>query len=442
MHILLRIIGLRGGIPLLALASMFWSSISIVAQSPVAPPAASPPPVVVEGNNPPRPTIVGLPVPQLDSNGKLVLQPNVQGANTDKGDRIGKTAGWGDISQVSGQAEELPLPQPNASLPPGAEPVFTPPPLFEESPTEESWLPNFYDDPMERAGFLRRLIRGPGSSMGEPGIGRERLVHAPFEIDTTAPLNNYRFRFDSAHNLGLPDRAELFWGKAGGFGPPAERSVDYQDFRFLTEIATPKFSTATDLPLRFVNPEINGNNGGFGDMNLTTKLVLLDGNSWQITQYFRTTFNTGASRKGLGTGHISLEPGMLFRYQWNELTYIHSELKFLFPVGSDPAYSGQVLTYGFGVSHLWYENDTFAIIPTLEYINFWILDGQKTAFPPLLPPVDIDGDGVFMLAPGVRLVKDTGGDFGLVELGVCGNFQLGYNGWYDSLLRLDLRFSY
>jgi hypothetical protein len=40
----------------------------------------------------------------------------------------------------------------------------------------------------------------------------------------------------------------------------------------------------------------------------------------------------------------------------------------------------------------------------------------------------------------MRTVWDTGGDLGVVELGVNGMFGIGSNGWYNSLIRFDMRF--
>jgi hypothetical protein len=134
-----------------------------------------------------------------------------------------------------------------------------------------------------------------------------------------------------------------------------------------------------------------------------------------------------------------MEPGVLFRYKYSELTFFHSELKMTFPVPGTPGYAGPLLKWGIGVSHVWYETDTIAYIPTLEFTNIWILDGQFTPFPAGVP-TDVVGDGVFNLAPGLRMVCDTGGDLGVVELGASTIFAVGSNGWYDALIRFDLRF--
>ena len=165
----------------------------------------------------------------------------------------------------------------------------------------------------------------------------------------------------------------------------------------------------------------------------------MNGYRWQISQLLRTVFNSGNARKGLGTGHVSMEPGVLCRFEYSELTHIHSEFKLMFPLGADPAYAGPAFKWGIGASHIWWETDTTAWIPTLEFTNIWILDGQWTPFP-AGPTVDVDGDGIFNLAPGLRVAIDTGGDLGVVEIGAAGILAVGSDGWYDSLVRFDLRF--
>src|SRR5690606_11424038 len=120
-----------------------------------------------------------------------------------------------------------------------------------------------------------------------------------------------------------------------------EREVDYFDLRLVTEMATSKaFSITTSLPMRSLDPEINPNTTGFGDMSVTTKTLMVDGRHWQVTQLFTTHINTGSPRKGLGTGHVSLEPGFLGRYKWNDELYLHGRLAFWIPIGGDPAFSG------------------------------------------------------------------------------------------------------
>jgi hypothetical protein len=273
------------------------------------------------------------------------------------------------------------------------------------------------------------------------GIGSEWLDHAPFEIERAKPLSSFRVRFDAAYEQEFPDRAEFFWGRIGGRGPAAaETGVDYQDFRFRTELGSDKFSVATEIPLRVLDPEQNANTAGLGDMSLTTKTVLFEGEQWLITQIFKSHFNTGAPSHGLSTGHISLEPGVLFRYKWSDSTYLHSDLTYWFPLGGDPNHSGQVIRYGFGLSHIYYDSDAFAIIPTLEFVSWWVMDGQQTTTAGATQ--EIDGQGILNIYPGVRFLFDTSRDCSVWDLGISGGVAVTDDHWYQGLLRADIRWKW
>lgn len=403
------------------------------AQGPPAPVLVAPPDgQQVAGFPPPRPpTLVGLPIPQINAAGELLVQPNISPPPA------GYTAGDGAwlVQPAAMQQGVETLPPPAGE--PGPSGMFhLPDGILSGDPTDLLWV---NQEPLIPWDEFERWRDRPISPTGEPGLGRERVAYAPFEIDISQPFGNILLRSDAAYHLTLPDRAEYFWAKPGRGPKLPERSVSYQDFHARWEMGSDAFSLATDIPIRLLNPEVNGNTGGLGDIQLVQKTRMMDGSQWQITQLLRTVFNSGNARKGLGTGHVSMEPGVLCRYKASDLTYWHSQLKLMFPIAGDPIYSGPALTWGLGLSHVWYETDTVAYIPTLEFINTWILDGQVTTFPPGVP-VDVKGDGIFNLAPGLRIVTDYGGDLGVVELGLNSVFSIGSDGWYDALLRIDLRF--
>jgi len=283
-------------------------------------------------------------------------------------------------------------------------------------------------------GRLYTLISQPGT---ESGLGRERVAHALLEMDTSQPMNQLRVRFDAARDLEFPDRSGYYWAPT----TIPETSVDYQDLRFLLEMGGGKFSTSTEIPLRILDPVNNKNTAGMGDMNVTTKTVLVDGKWLQITQVLRTQMNTGSSSRFLGTGFVSMEPGLLFRYKWSEVTYLHSEVKYWFPIAGDPVYSGEVLRYGFGWSHVWFENDALAIMPTMEIVGWSAMSGAKTN-PNNGLPIDVDGEDIINFHPGMRIAVDAGGDLGLFELGIGGGVALTGQHFYRSIFRIDLRWTY
>ncbi len=291
---------------------------------------------------------------------------------------------------------------------------------------------------------------GRGRASREAGIGAEYVAVAPLEIDITQPLNTFRVRIDSFQYFSPPDRAEYLWARpknvTGGRGPDApEVAVDYQDLRFQLETGGQKFSVATEIPIRLVDPVTNLNTAGMGDMSLTTKTVLCSGVRWQITQLFRSYFNTGAPSKGLGNGHISLEPGMLARFKINDQTYVHTEIEYWFPIAGHPEHSGQVLRWGVGISRVWRDWDSLALIPTFEIVGLSAMDGMETNVKRVagdglvFTTGDIDSRFAPVAIPGLRAVVDTGGDLGVLEFGLAAGINLGGSGWYDNMMRFEIR---
>jgi hypothetical protein len=279
----------------------------------------------------------------------------------------------------------------------------------------------------------------------DQGIGYERVMFAPFEIEVSQPQWNFRIRNDGFVRFQRPDRSEFFWSRpssANGRGPGlVERTVNYQEVKFLYELGGPKFSTGTELPLRAVDPEFNDNSAGLGDINVTVKTVLIDGRIWQLTQMMRTYFATGVARRGLGTGHIAMEPAFLIRYKINPGLFVHSEVRFLYPLGAHPDHSGEVVRWGIGTSWVWYETDFIALLPTLELVGWSLLDGLESQ-PPPLPAAEVDSATIINVYPGMRIVIDDNGDFGLFEFGISGGVALTSEHLYESMLRIDLRWSH
>lgn len=278
------------------------------------------------------------------------------------------------------------------------------------------------------------------SSTRDLGVGHERIPFALSHIPASQPFNNIRIRSDFQYGWEFPNRAEYLWA-----GPPngpkilgeEQEQLDLQEYSLLMETGSDTFSVGTELPLIWLNPSINSNTSGFGDMSIATKLVVLKGRSLQLTQLTRTHIPTGQASSGRGNGHVSMEPGLIARYSKDERTMLHGMVTFLFPIGGNPNFSGEVLEYSFGVARVWYDSDQFAIIPTIESVNWAVLSGAKGN-----EQNKISGDYISNLQPGLRFVFDRGGDLGLFEAGFGTGFSLTNNHFYESLIRFDLRWSY
>lgn len=401
----------------------------------------------------PRQIVIGLPQTRVTTKGDVVVEPNL---GVYEG---GRWVGSGGLLQMPSRLTPRPTLSARSGLVSAAEETegfpgggvlparaVTAEPLLPETIESTNTVAPIFDDviemeeeeiPLQRSwlGLTRALPCEPG------GMGRERLAMAPFAIDVAQPFSNFRIRGQSFFNQAFPDRAGYFWAKFGGRGPKLpETKVDYSQLRFLNETGGKLFSMGTELPFSWIDPEQNRNHAGLGDLNLATKTVLVNGDQWQITNLFRTYFNTGAPSMGLGTGQIQLEPGFLLRYKWSDVTYFHGEIKYWIPLGTDTTFNGQVLDYGFGVSHLWWESDRVAVIPTFEIIGYSVLNGQMTT--PSGVAVSTDSTHIFNVFPGVRIANDRGSDLGLFELGISGGWAISNDHFYDAMLRVDVRWSY
>jgi hypothetical protein len=270
-------------------------------------------------------------------------------------------------------------------------------------------------------------------------MGIERLPFGLFDIDPAQPSNNFRIRSVFASGMHLPDRAEYFWaGTRNGLGPPlGESVVDYQELRLRMETGSKNFSTAFEVPFRRVDPVLNGERTGLSDLQLATKLVLLSGDEWILSQYTGFRFPTGKAREGLGAGRVGMEPGLLFRSRLREQTWMHGEVKFWFPLGVDPIRKGEVLKIATGLNTVWRETDCSALVPSLEMSSFIVTRGQ--AIDATQNPRRVNEHFILNLTPGVHYTVDRKGDFGLFDFGTAISFATTTQRFADATFLLEAR---
>ena len=382
-----------------------------------------------------RPTVV-----DVDRNGQPKLRPNVRLAQ--RYVRTVQTNDAGNAEIGDSSVEQLPPGPPEPVIPDQwAAPIVDGP--YEEYGVSENCCPPRLGPCQQLWGRVCARLNGPCGC--EPGLGPERVMHAVAFVDTTQPQKNFRTRFDAGYDWELPDRSEYFWARINGRGPSGrgpERNVDFQDIRFYMELGGPKFSVATEVPIRIVDPDVYENGSGLGDVNITTKLLFIDGQVWQISNLFRTYVPSGNPSAGVGVGHASIEPGFAWRYKWSDVTYIHGDLKYWVPLGGDQLHAGEALIYGFAMSHVWIDADDYAIMPTLELVGYTFLDGEATVagIGNNTVTAEVDSDGILNFHPGIRWVVDDGGDCGIKEFGVFGGVALTSDHLYRGLLRLEVRY--
>lgn len=268
------------------------------------------------------------------------------------------------------------------------------------------------------------------------GVGVERLPFALFELDPSQPFNNFRIRYDAAFKFKDPSRAEYLWASPEGLGPGTESSLNYQHLKFQFETGGPRLTVGTEIPLVYIDPEQLDPTAGMGDMVLTTKTLLIDGNRLQLMQVLRTQMATGSPGTGRGNGHVSMEPGVVAGYRCSKHLMAHGEVKLWFPLGGNTNAGGEILRYGGGVASVIRDSDSFAIIATCEAVAWTILSGKH-------PNGELlDGTTIVNAFPGLRYVYDGLGDMGLFELGLNAGISVSGQRWYRHLARLELRWSF
>lgn len=276
-------------------------------------------------------------------------------------------------------------------------------------------------------------------------------------IDLAAPVNQFRQRFDDAFNNNFPDRGEYFYAKCGCYGPPAkgpgnpgvpEKSVSYQNYSTYIELApTTRVSAFAEVQVRAENPVVNSNTSGLADMNAGFKYAIVGCPTGYLTFQFRTYIPTGDPRAGLGTGHVSVEPGLLayrvFRERWIFLGEIKDWIPLAAtdpPPGMPGSYDSNVIEFGAGLGYILVDTGCYVVTPVFETVGWTFINGYKIN--DATGPVSANGDTIVNAKPGVR--------FGCKKL----NDPIGtqrhsfYIGWatavtkqhlYQDMLRLEYR---
>ncbi len=271
------------------------------------------------------------------------------------------------------------------------------------------------------------------------------IANAAFFTDPVRPVTMTRIRWDSVVNYTLPDRSEFFMarlGNAGGKGtapivgmPPAPArggpeinagritgakntaflaSLRYNDLMFYQEVAVAKASFFFEMPYRSLDPQgPYPHAANFGDLNLGVKSLFFDCELLQLAFQFRTYLPTGNFTKGIGTGHVSLEPSLLGSLKLTPNTYLQGQLAEWIPIGGDPSYQGAILHYHLSANQvLWRLLPDVPLIGTFEFNGYSFQAGQFTD--PINGPFQqSSGDTYISVGPGLRLVVCNKIDFGV-----------------------------
>jgi len=342
---------------------------------------------------------------------------------------------------------------------------------------------------------------------GGAGVGAGAELAAPGGyLDNAIPKTMFRLRYDNARDINRPDRAEYLYAtwkemsfhqhgilKNGVFqgvffdpnaqGPvQSPGNLNMQEISGYMEYAVSnRLSGFVDVPVRFLHfrglqeggdetpsndqgvpglHEQGENNnpantpGGLSDFQFGFKYAVLASPDQYLTFQYRTYSPTGDPRTGLGTGHWSLEPGLLYYKRFDRLVF-QGELLDWIPVGGGPM-EGNVLTYGLGLAYDVYRRDNFRVTPVTEFVGWTVLNGYESFFipgahiptapglpvPPGLARVPFDhgvisaaGDTIVNAKLGVRTYFGRGSD---IYIG-WGRSLTG-DRWYKDIYRVEYRF--
>ncbi len=254
-------------------------------------------------------------------------------------------------------------------------------------------------------------------------------------IDSALPRNIVGLRFEGDYNNPQPTRATYLFAK-GGF-PLPETNVNTLQLTSSAEFAfTPWFSVFLEAPYRWVSPEVNSYQNGTGDINYGFKLCSWSSDSLIATILFRV-YQPTASSPSLGTGHWTLEPGLLAAYQISPTWHLEGECRYWTPLGGSD-FSGDLLRYGIGLSY-GTKKPGFWFAPVGECVGWSILGGKS----------------MLTSAADSFIIQNTGGEtivnayFGMrVGYGQNLDFYLGYGRsltgdfWNRDTYRFEVRFTY
>lgn len=258
-------------------------------------------------------------------------------------------------------------------------------------------------------------------------------------IDCALPANVARLRFDASYENRRPTRAEFFYPQGAPRGPglpQPETRVDYQDINAYTEfLLDSRWSVFCEAATRFLNPDINENTAGLGDLQVGFKHALLahemDVTSFQLRAYVPT----GDADRGLGTDHVSLEPAVLYYEALSDRTGVEGEVRVWVPIGGTE-FAGPLLRYGMGIHHQLVDGPTWSLSPVAELVGWTVLDGQESqGFADGTSVItDATGDTIVNFKLGTRLSFRDGCDL----YGGWGHALTG-DAWYANTLRLEWR---
>lgn len=284
-------------------------------------------------------------------------------------------------------------------------------------------------------------------------------ANAALFVDGARPVTQLAIRGDFGWNLQFPDRSNYFWARESGFqnaagvqstgkGPQrpnglanfGESAVDYKQGVLHTEGALDRIGLFIELAYENVQPTTYQSASGLGDMVVGTKTLLLDSELIQFAMQLKTFIPTGAFTRGLGVGHVSLEPAFLAAVKVTPKCFVQGETAYWFPIGGDQGVQGPVFHYGLSVNQVLCEcgcEKGIQVIGCLEMTGYEFTSGSFTDPSTGVLVSSTAAGNILNVGPTVRLSVCNTVDFGL-----GGQFCLTSDHLAQQLLRAEFRWRF
>ncbi len=316
---------------------------------------------------------------------------------------------------------------------------------------------------------------------------------AAFFVDAVRPVTQMRIRVDSAWDFTNPDRGEWFMARANTFvgghetqlaapspcGPPngigkgpfcLAQKLDYEDLSVYMEGGSAKASMFVQTSYREIDPSTSAltplvgtlaatpgvppgglmpccNVSGFADTIIGAKSLIMDCELLQLGFEFKTYLPTGNFIKGLGTGHVSLEPSILATVKLAPTWYMQLQTAYWIPIGGDAVYQSNVWHNHASINHvLWAPCHDFQVVGTFEANEWTFFQGAYTGTDFLLvDPATLSlapgalGAGAVMasVGPGVRAyICDK------IDVGVGSAFAVTVPHLEEQVIRAEFRWRF
>lgn len=269
------------------------------------------------------------------------------------------------------------------------------------------------------------------------------LADAAFFCESARPQTQNRVRWDAGLNARCLDMAEYFFARADGSGkgpkPVGAAGIDraaYHELSLYTEVGNKAFSMFFNMPYRLVYPSNANFASGMGDMDMGTKSLMFDTELLQIAFQFRTFIMVGDASKGLGTGHISLEPSLLTGLNLGPTTFLQGQFAEWIPIAGDSNYGGSIFHFHLSLNQvLCYPVANSPLIVTYEFNGYAIQHGEYTDY--TWGPIPASNYLVLTTGPGIRFVICDKVDFGIGT-----SFALTERHYAGQLIRCEYRWRY